>query len=112
MLVKIYFLYFLGSMQSSLPLGILTFRLRKRTSLNIQATCTVGWNCVKMKMILLFWYDAARRYSDESCFIFEMHLLVDHSKIMVYKALLKRLSAWKLNHAHQFLSEEHIANKY
>jgi len=43
-----------------------------------------------MKMILLFCYDVARRCSDESCFIFEMRLLVDHSKIMVYKALLKR----------------------
>jgi len=43
-----------------------------------------------MKMILLFSYEAARRCSDKSCFIFEMHLLVDHSKIMVYKALLKR----------------------
>jgi len=43
-----------------------------------------------MKIILLFCYDAARRCSDEPCFIFEMHLLVDHSKIMLYKALLKR----------------------
>jgi len=43
-----------------------------------------------MKMILLFRYDAARRCSYEYCFIFEMYLLVDHSKIMVYKALLKR----------------------
>jgi len=42
-----------------------------------------------MKMILLFCYDAARRCSDECCFT-EMHFLVDHSKIMVYKALLKR----------------------
>jgi len=42
-----------------------------------------------MKMILLFCYDAARRCSDESCVIFEMPLLVDHCKIMVYKALLK-----------------------
>jgi len=47
-----------------------------------------------MKMNLLFCYDAARRYSDESCFFFEMHLLVDHSKIMMYEALLKRFSAW------------------
>jgi len=31
-LVKIYFSMFLGSMQYSLLLGILTFRLRKRTS--------------------------------------------------------------------------------
>ena len=83
-LFKIYFLYSLGSM---LLLGILTFRLRKSSlHLNFQAICTVVWNCVKMKMILLFCYDAARRCSDESCFIFEMHLLVDHSKIMVYKA--------------------------
>jgi len=42
-----------------------------------------------MKMILLFCYDADRGCSGESCFIFEMHLLVDHSKIIVYKALLK-----------------------
>jgi len=41
-------------------------------------------------MIPLFCHDAAHRCPDESCFIFEMHLLVDHSKIMVYKALLKR----------------------
>jgi len=40
--------------------------------------------------IVLLLYDAARRCSDESCFTFEMHLLVDHSKIIVYKALLKR----------------------
>jgi len=39
-------------------------------------------------MILLFCYDAACR-SDESRFI-KTHLLVDHSKIMVHKALLKR----------------------
>ena len=45
---------------------------------------------MKMKMILLFCYDVACRYLHESCFIFEMHLLVDHSNIMVYKALLKR----------------------
>jgi len=38
-----------------------------------------------MKMILLFCYDAARRCSDESRFIFELHLLVDHSKIMVIR---------------------------
>jgi len=43
-----------------------------------------------MKMILFFCYDVTRRCSDESCFIFEMHSLVDHSKIMVYKALVKR----------------------
>jgi len=43
-----------------------------------------------MKMILLFCYDTARPCSDESCFTFEIHLLVDHGKIMVYKALLKR----------------------
>ena len=49
---------------------------------------------MKVKMILLFCYDASRRCSDESCFIFEMHLLVDHSKIMMYEALLKRFSAW------------------
>jgi len=42
-----------------------------------------------MKMILLFCYDAARRCSDESCFIFNMHLLVDHRKMKVHKALLK-----------------------
>jgi len=58
-------------------------------SINIQATYTVVSNCVKMKMILVLCYDAARRCSDESFFIFEMHLLVDHSKIMVYKALVK-----------------------
>ena len=45
----------------------------------------IVWNCVKMKMILLFYYDAARRCSDESCFIFEMHLLIDHCKIMVLR---------------------------
>jgi len=95
-------------MQYSLLLVILTVRLRKRTySINFQAACTVGWNCVEMKMILLFCYDAARRCSDESCFIFEMHLLVGHSKIMVYKALLKRFSALKFSQAHQFLSEQH-----
>jgi len=43
-----------------------------------------------MKIILLFCYDAVRRCSDESCFIFEKHLLVDHIKIIVYKALLNR----------------------
>jgi len=31
-----------------------------------------------------------RHCSDESFFSFQMHLLVDHSKIMVYKALPKR----------------------
>ena len=61
-----------------------------RGHLNFQATCTVVWNCVKMKMIQLFCGDAARRCSNKFCFIFEMHLLVDHSEIMVYKALLKR----------------------
>jgi len=43
-----------------------------------------------MKMILLFCYGAAHHCSDESCFIFDMHLLIDYSKIMVYKALIKR----------------------
>jgi len=60
-----------------------------------------------MKMILLFCYDAARRYSDESCFIFDMHFLLVRSKIMMYKTLLKRFSDLKLNQAHQFLSEQH-----
>jgi len=40
-----------------------------------------------MKIILLYFNDAARRCSDKSCFNFEMHWLVDHSKILVYKTL-------------------------
>jgi len=28
-------------------------------------------NCVKMSMILCFYYDEARRFSDEICLIFE-----------------------------------------
>jgi len=56
-----------------------------------------------MKLILLFSYDAARRCSDESYFIFEMHLLVDHSKIMTYKALAKIFSSLKLNQVPVFV---------
>jgi len=51
-LVKMYFLYSLGSM---LPLGILPFRLRKSTShLWSNMHCCAVWNCVKLKMIILF----------------------------------------------------------
>jgi len=31
----------------------------------------VVWNCAKMSMILLLYYDEARRFSDETCLIFE-----------------------------------------
>jgi len=40
------------------------------SDLNFQATCTVIWNCMKMKMILLFCYDAARRYSVANWYIY------------------------------------------
>jgi len=33
-----------------------------------------------MGIILLFYHNAARRYSDETCFIFEIYSLLDHSK--------------------------------
>ena len=69
---------------------------------------TVIWNCVKMKMIILFCYDATRRCSDESCFIFEMHLLVDHRKILVSKALLKCFFSVEAEPSTSFcLNEQH-----
>jgi len=38
----------------------------------------------------IVYYEAACCYSDETCFIFEIYLLVDHSKILVFiKALQK-----------------------
>jgi len=48
----------------------------------------VVWNCVKMSMILLFSSIVkTRRFSDETGFIFEIFLLVEYSKILVfYKA--------------------------
>jgi len=59
-------------------------------------------------MILLFCYGAACSYSDESCFIFEMHLQVDYSKIMVYKALLKRFFSVEIERSKpSSLSEQH-----
>jgi len=42
-------------------------------------------NCVKMSMILLFYYVEGRRFSDEIGLIFEIYLLlVDHSEILVF----------------------------
>jgi len=51
------------------------------------------WNCVKMSMILLFYYVEDSRFSDETGFIFEIYLLLaDHSEILVFnKALPKSL---------------------
>jgi len=59
--------------------------------ISILKQCAV-WNCVKMSMIRLFYYVGCRRFSDETGFIFEVHLwLVDHSEILVFnKALPKR----------------------
>jgi len=88
-LVKIYFSIF-SLFNAIFPAAWDPKFQAEEEDINFQATCTVVWNCVKMKRIILFCYDAARRCSDESSFIFEMHLLLDHSKIMVYKALLKR----------------------
>jgi len=50
------------------------------------------WNCVKMSVILLFYYVEIHRFSGETGFIFEIYLLlVDHSEILVFnKALPKR----------------------
>ena len=91
-LVKIYFSIF-SRFNAIFPAvrdpNVQAVEEHNRTS-QLSSTCTVVWNCVKMKMIILFCYDAARRCSDESCFIFEINLLVDHSKIMAYKAFLKR----------------------
>jgi len=49
--------------------------------ISILKQCAV-WNCVKMSMILLFYYIECRRFSDETGFIFEVYsLLADHSEI-------------------------------
>jgi len=37
-----------------------------------------------MSMILLFYYLEACGFSDETCSIFEIYSLVDHSKLLVY----------------------------
>jgi len=51
----------------------------------------VVWNCVKMSMILLFYYVESRRFSDETGFIFEIYLLlVDHSEILVFNKALPK----------------------
>jgi len=41
--------------------------------ISILKQCAV-WNCVKMSMIRLFYYVGCRRFSDETGFIFEVHL--------------------------------------
>jgi len=38
---------------------------------------------------ILFYNDAARRSSDETCFIFERCLLLDNSKMLVFLNILK-----------------------
>jgi len=44
-----------------------------------------------MSIILLYYYVEGRRFSDETGFIFEIYLLVDRSKILVFnQALPKR----------------------
>jgi len=43
-----------------------------------------------MKIILLYYYVEGRRFSDETGFIFEIHLLVDRSKILVYIQALRK----------------------
>ena len=65
---------------------------------------------MKMSMILLFCHDAAHSCSDESCFIFEMHLLVDYSKIVVYKVFLKRFFSVEVEPKHQFFCLNNIAD--
>jgi len=57
-------------------------------------------------MILNIYDDAARRYSDETCFIFEMYLLVDHSKMLVFIKVFQKvfLVLYEVNHS-LFLSQ-------
>jgi len=64
------------------------------------------WNCVKMSMILLFHHVEGRRFSDETGFIFEIYLLVDHSKILVFNKALPKSFFSSLNKAHQFFSQQ------
>ena len=46
------------------------------------------WNCVKTSIILLFYYVEGRRFSNQTGFIFEMYLLVDHSEILFFNKAL------------------------
>jgi len=58
------------------------------------------WNCVKMSMILLFYYVESRRLSDETGFIFQIYLLlVDHSEILVFNKALPKSFFSALNKA-------------
>ena len=53
-----------------------------------------------------FDYDSARRYSDEPCFIFDIYLLVNHSKTLVFIKALQVISALnEVAYSQQFLSQ-------
>jgi len=110
-LVKIYFfLYSLGSMQYSLPLRILTFRLRKRTSqLSSNMHRRLELCEDENDSIVLLWRSPSLfRWI---MFIFEMHLLVGHSEIVVYKALLNVFQPWNWT-KHTSFCLNSIAYKY
>jgi len=83
----IFFLVFLGKMQCCLPLGDPSFQTEDISVLKHRAVR----NCVKMSMILLFYYVKSCLFSDETGFIFEIYLLlVDHSEILVFNKALPK----------------------
>ena len=91
----------LGKTQYSLPVGILT--LRWKIGFNTSKKQPVGRKCMKMSMVVFFYYEAVRLFIDETYFIFERYLLDGYSKILMLiniKALPKLFSA--LNEVHRF----------
>jgi len=60
-----------------------------------------GWNSVKMRMILLFYYVVFQMKR----FIFKIYLLGDHSKMLLFNKSLQK-SIFNVERAHHFLSQQ------